>query len=90
MILNLISYNNIALWKKKDISEGIDINKTSAAKEFMLCYCWYFGCKFELHVCNKCHDVLMAPYKLKSITILTVKGVDVFYGILLRMKLLVL
>ena len=32
--------------------------------------------KFEPHVCNKCHDILMIAYKLKSIAILNVKGVD--------------
>ena len=37
-------------------------NKTSASKEYMLCHYWYFkdvGFKFEPHVCNKSHDVLM-------------------------------
>ena len=45
----------------------------------MLCHYWYFkdvGFKFEPHVCNKCHDVLMTAYELKIIAILTVKGVD--------------
>ena len=50
----------------------------------MLCDCRYFkdvGFKFEPHVCNKCHDVLMIAYELKNIAILNVKGVD-FKGIL--------
>ena len=32
-----------------DVSEGIDINKRSESKEYMLCYYWYFkdiGYKF--------------------------------------------
>ena len=33
------------------------------------------GSKFEPHVCNKCHDVLMAAHELKNIAILNVKGV---------------
>ena len=36
----------------------------------MLCHYWYFkdvGFKFEPHVCNKWHDVLMTVYKLKNI-----------------------
>ena len=48
--------------KKNDISEGIDINETNASKGCMLCHYWYFkdnDYKFKLHVCNKCHDVLM-------------------------------
>ena len=70
-----ISYKYI----KIDVSEGIDTNKTSASKECMLCHYWYFkdvGFKFEPHVCNKCHDVLMTAYELKNIAILNVKRVD--------------
>ena len=66
-------------YKKIDVSEGIDTNKTSASKECMLCHYWYFkdvGFKFEPHVCNKCQDVLMTAYELKNIAILNVKGVD--------------
>ena len=66
-------------YEKIDISEGIDTNKTSASKECMLYHYWYFkdvGFRFQSHVCNKCHDVLMTAYKLKNIAILNVKGVD--------------
>ena len=45
----------------------------------MLRHYWYFKdveFKFEPHVCNKCHDVLMNAYELKNIAILNVKGVD--------------
>ena len=45
-----------------DLSEVIDVNKTSLWKECMLCDYWYFkdvGFKFEPHVCNKCHDILI-------------------------------
>ena len=65
--------------EKIDVSEGIDTNKTSASKECMLCHYWYFndvGFKFELHVCNKCHDVLMTAYELQNIAILNAKAVD--------------
>ena len=61
------------------VSKGIETNKTSASKECMLRHYWYFkdvGFKFEPHVCNKCHDVLMTAYELKNIAILNVKGVD--------------
>ena len=66
-------------YEKIDILKGIDINKTSTSKECMLCHYWYYenvGFKFEVHVCNKCHDVLMTAYELKNIAILNVKGVD--------------
>ena len=65
--------------EKIDVSEGTDVNKRSTSKECMLCHYWYFkdvGFKFEPHVCNKCHDVLMTSYELKSIAILNVNGVD--------------
>ena len=42
-------------YQKIDISEGIDVNKTSASKECELCHCWIFkdiGFKLEEHVCN--------------------------------------
>ena len=61
------------------VSEGINVNKTNASKECMLCHYWYFKnvrFKFELQVCNKCHDVLVTAYELKNIVILSVKGVD--------------
>ena len=43
-----------------DVPEGIDIDKTDASKEYMLCHYWYFqdvGFKFESNACNKCYDV---------------------------------
>ena len=67
--------------------EEIDVNKTSASKECDICHYWYFNdvvFRFEAHVCNKCHDVLMTAYELKNIGILSVKGVDfrcVLWGI---------
>ena len=64
-------------YQKLDISEGIDINKTSASKECELCHYWFFkeiGFTFEEYVCNKCHDSLMIAYSLKDIAILNAKG----------------
>ena len=68
-------------YEKIDVSEGIDVNKTSASKEFMIFFHHYWCFKdvrfrFEPHVCNKCHNILMTAYKLKNIAILNVKGVD--------------
>ena len=66
-------------YEKISVLEGIDVNKISASKEYKLCHYCYFkdvGFKFEPHVCNKCHDVLMTAYDLKNIAILNVKGVD--------------
>ena len=65
------------LYQKIDVSEEIDINKTSASKECELCHYWFFkdvGFKFEKHVCNKYHDLLTMAYSLKNIAILRAKG----------------
>ena len=72
-------------YERIDISEGIDINITDASKECMLCHYWYFkdiGYKFEPHVCNGCHDILIMAYELRNIATINVKRViiDVFYG----------
>ena len=64
-------------YQKNDVSEGIDVNKTSASKECELSHYWVFkdiGLKFEEHVPNKCHDLLMIAYSLKHIAILNAKG----------------
>ena len=63
--------------QKIDVSEGIDVNKTSASKECELCHYWFFkdvGFKFEEHVCNKCRDLLTTTHSLKNIAILSVRG----------------
>ena len=78
--------------KKMDVLEAINVNKTNASKECLLCHYWYFkdvGFKFE-HVCNKCHDVLMTVYELKNIAILSVRGLilGVFCDVLVGMMLL--
>ena len=53
-----------------DVSERIDINKTSASKESEICHYWYFldkGFKFQPYVCNDCHDVLMISMSLSDL-----------------------
>ena len=45
-------------YERIDISEGIDIGKTSALKECMICNYWYFKdleFQFKSNICNKCH-----------------------------------
>ena len=45
-----------------DISEGIDVNKTSASKECYICHFWYFkdtGFRYEPYLCNSCHDLML-------------------------------
>ena len=74
----------ISQYERIDISEGIDINKTGLSKECIICHYWHFkniGCKFEHHVCNGFHDILMIAYESKNIAILNVK--DVYYKFVL-------
>ena len=43
------------------VSEGTDVNKTSASMECDICHFWYFlnySFKFQPIVCNRCHDLL--------------------------------
>ena len=54
-------------YQKIDISEGIDVDKTSASKEYELSHYWFFKdveFKFEEHVCNKYHDLLTMAHSL--------------------------
>ena len=41
MTLYMNKYKNATVQKKKDISEGIDVNKTSASKECDICHYWF-------------------------------------------------
>ena len=62
-----------------DVSEGIDINKTSASKESNICHYWYFlnkRFKFQTYVCNRCHDLLMMSTKLNNIAVLKIKNAE--------------
>ena len=64
------------------VSEGTDVNKTSASKECDICHYWYFlnySFKFQPNVCNRCHDLLMMSMNLSDIAILNIKGADYCY-----------
>ena len=62
-----------------DVSEGTDVNNTSASKVCDICCYWYFlnkGFKFQPNVCIRCHDLLMMSMNLSDIAILNIKGSD--------------
>ena len=62
-----------------DISEGIDVDKTSASKECDIFHYWYFlnyNCTFQPNVCNRCHDLFVMSINLSDIAILNVEGSD--------------
>ena len=60
-----------------DVSEGIDVHKTSKSKEGDICYYCYFlnkGFKFQPYVCNRYHNLLMMSMNHSDIDILNIKG----------------
>ena len=62
-----------------DVSQGTDVNKTSASKECDICHYWYFSdysFKFQPNVSTRCHDLLMMSMNLSDIAILNIKGSD--------------
>ena len=64
-------------YDRNDVSEGVDVNKTSELKECDVCHYWYFldkGFKFQPHVCNGCHDVSTMDTNLSDIGILSIHG----------------
>ena len=62
-----------------DISEGFDVNNTTASKECNICHHLYFinySFKFQPNVFNRCHDLLMIIINLSDIATLNIKGSD--------------
>ena len=62
-----------------DISKRIDVNKVSESKECDIYHYWYFldkRFKFQLYLCNECHDLLMMSINLNDIAILNIHDVD--------------
>ena len=60
-----------------DISEGIDVNKTSASRERDICDYWYFkniGFKYEPYLCNGCHDLTQKVMSFNDVSITNLKG----------------
>ena len=51
------------------VSEGIDVDKTSPSKECIVCHKRF---KFQPDDCNGCHNVLMMSMNLKDIAILNI------------------
>ena len=62
-----------------NISQGIEVSKTSASKEYDICHYWCFlnySFKFQPNACNRCHDLLIISMKLSNVAILNIKGSD--------------
>ena len=64
-------------YNKTDVSEGIDVNKSSASKECDISHYWYFkdiGFRYELYLCNGCHDLLQKAMSFNDVAVVYVKG----------------
>ena len=71
---------NLTTWKNWCFQKELTINQIN--QECIICHYWYFkdiGYKFEQYACNKCHDISMMAYELKSIVILNVNDIDYRY-----------
>ena len=63
-------------YKRNDISEGIDVNKTNLSKECDICHYWYFkdiGFKYEPYLCNGCDDLMQKAIGFNNIAIVFIK-----------------
>ena len=53
-----------------DVSEGIDVKKTSSSKEYDICHYWYFlksSFEFQPYFCNRCPNLLMMSITLAKL-----------------------
>ena len=63
-------------YKRIDISECIDFDKTSESIKYMICGYYYFkeiGFKYQPYVCKGCHDISMVVQNLSLFLILKIK-----------------
>ena len=63
-------------YKRIDILEGIDVNKTNKSKECMLYHYWYFLHKnfsYGPYLCDGCYSIMQKSNNLKNIAIVHVK-----------------
>ena len=62
-----------------EVSEGVNVNKTSASNKCDICHylCFLnYSFTFQPNICNRCHDLLMMSINLSDIAILNVKDSD--------------
>ena len=60
-----------------DISEGIDVNKTSLPKQCDICHYWYLediSFRYEPRLCNFCNDLMKKTMIFNNVVFVYVKG----------------
>ena len=73
MNYKMVEYDRI------DISEDIDMSKTSASKECDICHYWHFLDKnfnYEPYLCNGCHDLMQKAMNFNDVAIVPIIGND--------------
>ena len=67
-------------YDRRDVSEGIDVNKTNVSKKCDICHYCYFlekGFKYEPYLCNGCQDLMEQAMNFNHVAIVSVKGSDI-------------
>ena len=60
-----------------DISQGIEVNKTSLSKECYICHYWFFkdiGFTYESYLSNGCDELIRKAMSFNNAAIVYVKG----------------
>ena len=55
-----------------DLSEGIDVNKTSNSRECSFCHYYYFldiNFNYQKYLCDGCHDMSMKASSMQNLAI---------------------
>ena len=63
---NMLEYDRI------DLSEGIDVNKTSNPRECSFCHYYYFldiDFNYQKYLCDGCHDMSMKAISMQNLAI---------------------
>ena len=64
-------------YEKVDISEGIDVNKSSNSKVYSICQFRYIIDKnfnYEPYLCNGCHGMSIKVVNIKNLALIYSKG----------------
>ena len=63
-------------YKRIDISEGIDVNKTNLLRKCDICHYWYFkeiDFRYEPYLWHGCHDLMQRAMSFNNIAIVYIK-----------------
>ena len=66
-------------YERIDISEEINLDKTSASKKCDICHYWYLldkHFKYEQYLGNGCHELMHKAMSFNDVAIVSIKGSD--------------